>query len=70
MTAPTSVSVDGTLWVQVTTNAWMNELSLMEPQTVASAQRARGPDANPANSVAVEADLTIPRKLLAGSVLV
>ena len=32
VTAPTSVSVDGTLWVQVTTNAWMNELSLMEPQ--------------------------------------
>jgi predicted nucleic acid-binding Zn ribbon protein len=32
VTAPTSVSVDGTLWVQVTTNAWMTELSLMEPQ--------------------------------------
>lgn len=32
VTAPTSVGVDGTLWVQVTTNAWMNELSLMEPQ--------------------------------------
>lgn len=32
VTAPTSVSADGTLWVQVTTNAWMNELSLMEPQ--------------------------------------
>jgi predicted nucleic acid-binding Zn ribbon protein len=26
------VSADGTLWVQVTTNAWMNELSLMKPQ--------------------------------------
>ena len=24
--------VSSTLWVQVTTNAWMNELSLMEPQ--------------------------------------
>jgi len=32
VTAPTSVSADGTLWVQVTTNAWMNELSLMKPQ--------------------------------------
>lgn len=32
VTAPTSVTADGTLWVQVTTNAWMNELSLMEPQ--------------------------------------
>ncbi len=32
VTAPTSVSADGTLWVQVTTHAWMNELSLMKPQ--------------------------------------
>ena len=32
VTAPTSVTADGTLWVHVTTNAWMNELSLMEPQ--------------------------------------
>jgi predicted nucleic acid-binding Zn ribbon protein len=32
VTAPTSVSADGTLWVHVTTSAWMNELSLMEPQ--------------------------------------
>lgn len=32
VTAPTAVSADGTLFVQVTTNAWMNELSLMEPE--------------------------------------
>jgi predicted nucleic acid-binding Zn ribbon protein len=32
VTAPTSVTADGTLWVQVTTHAWMNELSLMKPQ--------------------------------------
>jgi predicted nucleic acid-binding Zn ribbon protein len=32
VTAPTSVTADGTLFVNVTTNAWMNELSLMEPQ--------------------------------------
>lgn len=32
VTAPTSVTADGTLWVHVTTSAWMNELSLMEPQ--------------------------------------
>ena len=32
VTAPTSVTADGTLWVQVTTNAWMMELSLMKPQ--------------------------------------
>ena len=32
VTEPMSVSADGTLFVAVTTNAWMNELSLMEPE--------------------------------------
>lgn len=32
VTHPTSVAADGTLFVAVTTNAWMNELSLMEPE--------------------------------------
>lgn len=32
VTEPKSVSADGTLFVAVTTNAWMNELSLMEPE--------------------------------------
>ena len=32
VTEPTSISADGTLFVRVTTNAWMNELSLMEPE--------------------------------------
>ena len=32
VTEPTSVAADGTLFVAVTTNAWMNELSLMEPE--------------------------------------
>jgi predicted nucleic acid-binding Zn ribbon protein len=32
VTTPTSVTADGTLFVQVTTNAWMTELSLMEPE--------------------------------------
>ena len=32
VTEPLSVAADGTLFVAVTTNAWMNELSLMEPQ--------------------------------------
>ena len=32
VTKPISVTTDGTLFVAVTTNAWMNELSLMEPQ--------------------------------------
>ena len=32
VTEPTSISADGTMFVMVTTNAWMNELSLMEPE--------------------------------------
>jgi len=32
VTEPTSITADGTMFVQVTTNAWMNELSLMEPE--------------------------------------
>jgi predicted nucleic acid-binding Zn ribbon protein len=32
VTEPMSVAADGTLFVAVTTNAWMNELSLMEPE--------------------------------------
>jgi predicted nucleic acid-binding Zn ribbon protein len=36
VTEPLSVSRDGTLFVAVTTNSWMNELSLMEPQLLAA----------------------------------
>jgi predicted nucleic acid-binding Zn ribbon protein len=32
VTEPMSITADGTLFVNVTTNAWMNELSLMEPE--------------------------------------
>ncbi len=32
VTKPISVTQDGTLFVAVKTNAWMTELSLMEPQ--------------------------------------
>lgn len=32
VTEPQSIAADGTLFVTVTTNAWMNELSLMEPE--------------------------------------
>ena len=42
VTAPTSVSADGTLWVRVTTNAWMNELSLMEPQLLKALNQVTG----------------------------
>jgi len=31
VTEPMSVTADGTLFVAVTTNAWMTELSLLEP---------------------------------------
>jgi predicted nucleic acid-binding Zn ribbon protein len=32
VTEPMSITADGTLFVNVTTNAWMNELSLLEPE--------------------------------------
>ena len=32
VTEPQSIAADGTLFVHVTTNAWMMELSLMEPE--------------------------------------
>lgn len=32
VTEPQSITADGTLFVTVTTNAWMNELSLLEPE--------------------------------------
>jgi predicted nucleic acid-binding Zn ribbon protein len=32
VTEPMSITADGTMFVNVTTNAWMNELSLMEPE--------------------------------------
>ena len=45
VTKPISVTRDGTLFVAVKTNAWMTELSLMEPQILralnAKAGRAR-----------------------------
>jgi predicted nucleic acid-binding Zn ribbon protein len=45
VTKPISVTPDGTLFVAVKTNAWMTELSLMEPQILralnAKAGRAR-----------------------------
>jgi predicted nucleic acid-binding Zn ribbon protein len=34
VTEPLSVTPQGTLFVAVTTNAWMTELSLMEPELV------------------------------------
>lgn len=44
VTAPQSVSADGTLWVAVRTHAWMTELSLLEPELLRklNAGRRRG----------------------------
>src|SRR5437773_2249094 len=36
VTHPESVTPDGTLFVQVATSAWMNELQLMAPQIMAA----------------------------------
>ena len=36
VTEPRSVTPDGTLFVWVTTNAWMTELSLLEPELLRS----------------------------------
>ena len=44
VTEPRSVSANGTLFVDVTTNAWMNELSLLEPELLRSLNaNARAP---------------------------
>jgi predicted nucleic acid-binding Zn ribbon protein len=42
---PRSISANGTLFVAVSTNAWMNELSLLEPELLRSlnAKSARVP---------------------------
>ena len=36
VTEPRSVTANGTLFVAVTTNAWMTELSLLEPELLRS----------------------------------
>ena len=36
VTEPLTIARDGTLFVAVRTNAWMNELSLLEPQLLAA----------------------------------
>lgn len=39
---PQSITANGTLFVQVTTNAWMNELSLLEPELLRSLNAKAG----------------------------
>ena len=36
VTEPQAITADGTLFVHVTTNAWMMELSLMEPELLSA----------------------------------
>ena len=42
VTEPTSITADGTMFVMVTTNAWMNELSLMEPELLRALNAKEG----------------------------
>jgi predicted nucleic acid-binding Zn ribbon protein len=42
VTEPQSITADGTLFVSVTTNAWMNELSLMEPELLRALNAKEG----------------------------
>jgi predicted nucleic acid-binding Zn ribbon protein len=42
VTDPQMVTADGVLFVAVRTHAWMNELSLMEPELLASLNRRGG----------------------------
>jgi len=42
VTEPMSITADGTMFVQVTTNAWMNELSMMEPELLRALNAKQG----------------------------
>ena len=42
VTEPMSIAADGTMFVRVTTNAWMNELSLMEPELLRALNATEG----------------------------
>lgn len=42
VTQPESVAPDGTLFVNVTTSAWMTELQLMAPEIMARVNAGRG----------------------------
>jgi predicted nucleic acid-binding Zn ribbon protein len=42
VTEPMSITADGTLFVNVTTNAWMNELSMMEPELLRALNAKEG----------------------------
>ena len=43
VTQPLSITPDGVLFVAVTTHAWMNELSMMEPDLLRALNERTGP---------------------------
>ena len=43
VTQPLSITLDGVLFVAVTTHAWMNELSMMEPDLLRALNERAGP---------------------------
>jgi predicted nucleic acid-binding Zn ribbon protein len=42
VTEPQSITADGTLFVSVSTNAWMMELSMMEPELLRALNAKEG----------------------------
>ncbi len=42
VTKPLSITPDGTLFIAVTTNSWMTELSLMEPELLTALNGGEG----------------------------
>ena len=42
VTVPQSITAGGTLFVRVTTNPWMNELSMMEPELLRALNAKEG----------------------------
>jgi predicted nucleic acid-binding Zn ribbon protein len=42
VTTPKSITANGTLFVEVRTNAWMNELSMLEPELLRSINATEG----------------------------
>ncbi|MDB4899023.1 MAG: hypothetical protein JWN53_831 [Gemmatimonadetes bacterium] len=42
VTTPQSIAADGTMFVAVTTNAWMMELSMMEPELLRAINAKEG----------------------------
>ena len=59
VTEPMSIAADGTMFVHVTTNAWMNELSLMEPELLRALNAKDGRRAGAADPLAAAPGLAV-----------